>query len=64
MALTNMHSDLRFDPFSGLCISLVSYIILRGSFISHLGVQYITLGCNNPVTPLNLVSTIYNVMVQ
>jgi len=23
MALTNMHSDLRFNPFSGLCINLV-----------------------------------------
>ena len=26
MALTNMHSDLRFNPSSGLCINLVSYL--------------------------------------
>jgi len=38
MALTNMHSDLRFNPSSGLYINLFIYVILHGSFILHLGV--------------------------
>ena len=28
IAVTNMHSDLKFNPSSGLCINLVIYIIL------------------------------------
>jgi len=40
IALTNMHSDMRFNPSSGLCINLWLFMIyyLHGSFISHLGV--------------------------
>ena len=36
MALTNMHSDLRLNPFSGLCINLVMlYSILFYSIILY-----------------------------
>ena len=35
--LTNINSDWMSNASSGLCI-ILHYIILRGSFISHLGV--------------------------
>ena len=43
MALTNMHSDLRFNPSSGLCINLVIYIISYYHYITFITLHYITL---------------------
>ena len=45
MALTNMHSDLRFNPFSGLCINLVIlyYIILYYIILYYIILYYIIL---------------------
>ena len=40
MALTNMHSDLRFNPSSGLCINLY-YIALF--YFASWGIKYETL---------------------
>ena len=37
MPLTNINSDWMSNASSGLCI-ILHYIILHGSFISHLGV--------------------------
>ena len=55
MPLTNVNSDWMSNASSGLCI-ILHYIILRWSFISHLGgyvIYYVgplfrILGCNNP----------------
>ena len=45
MALTNMHSDLRFNSFSGLCINLVkkNYYIILYYIIYYIILYYIIL---------------------
>ena len=48
MALTNMHSDLRFNPFSGLCINLV-ILILYYIILYYAGPLSCILGCNKPI---------------
>ena len=60
MALTNMHSDLRFNPSSGLCINLFIYVdplfCILGCNI-YAGPLFCILGCNESVLWLHLVGT-------